>query len=92
MRPWSSCRPLGIRFFRPKISYGDDRLPIIPSQWDVPRVNYENLSSQRLGEASSAVRERVAVDRHVQAKRFKGTRLRTNADMGSGRGAVALPA
>jgi magnesium chelatase family protein len=49
---------------------------------DVPRVNYEKLSGQRLGEPSVAVRERVAAARQVQAKRFKGTRLLTNADMG----------
>ena len=45
-------------------------------------MNYEKLSGQRLGEPSHAVRERVAAARHVQAKRFKGTRLLTNADMG----------
>jgi magnesium chelatase family protein len=49
---------------------------------DVPRVNYEKLSGQRLGEPSQAVRERVAAARQVQARRFKGTRLHTNADMG----------
>ena len=49
---------------------------------DVPRVNYEKLSGQRLGEPSHAVRERVAAARVVQAGRFKGTRLLTNADMG----------
>jgi magnesium chelatase family protein len=49
---------------------------------DVPRVNYEKLSGTRQGEPSHAVRERVAAARVVQAKRFKGTRLRTNADMG----------
>jgi predicted ATPase with chaperone activity len=49
---------------------------------DVPRVNYEKLSGQRLGEPSHAVRERVAAARQLQAKRFKGTRMLTNADMG----------
>src|SRR5688572_853247 len=48
---------------------------------DVPRVNYEKLSGQRLGEPSQAVRERVAAARRVQAKRFKATRLLTNADV-----------
>jgi predicted ATPase with chaperone activity len=48
----------------------------------VPRVNYEKLSGQRLGEPSHTVRERVAAARQLQAKRFKGTRLLTNADMG----------
>jgi magnesium chelatase family protein len=49
---------------------------------DVPRVNYEKLSGERLGEPSGAVRARVAAARQVQAARFKGTRLLTNADMG----------
>ena len=35
-----------------------------------------------MGEPSATVRERVAAARRVQARRFKGTRLLTNADMG----------
>jgi predicted ATPase with chaperone activity len=34
------------------------------------------------GEPSAAIRERIAAARNVQTKRFKGTRLLTNADMG----------
>jgi magnesium chelatase family protein len=49
---------------------------------DVPRVNYDKLSSERQGEPSSAVRERVTAARVRQAERFKHTRLLTNADMG----------
>jgi magnesium chelatase family protein len=49
---------------------------------EVPRVNYEKLSGTRQGEPSRAIRERVAAARAVQAKRFRGTRLLTNADMG----------
>jgi magnesium chelatase family protein len=49
---------------------------------DVPRVNYEKLSGSRQGEPSGAIRGRVAAARVVQVKRFKGTRMRTNADMG----------
>jgi magnesium chelatase family protein len=45
-------------------------------------VNYEKLSGTRQGEPSHAIRERVAAARALQVKRFKGTRLRTNADMG----------
>lgn len=36
----------------------------------------------RQGEPSSALRERVAAARAIQAKRFTSIRLRTNADMG----------
>src|SRR5437870_12230258 len=49
---------------------------------EVPRVNYEKLSGERLGEPSRAVRERVAAARSRQSQRFRGTRLLTNADMG----------
>jgi len=49
---------------------------------EVPRVNYEKLSGERLGEPSRTVRERVAAARICQATRFRSTRLLTNADMG----------
>jgi magnesium chelatase family protein len=49
---------------------------------EVPRVPFEKLSSQRTGEPSAKVRERVEVARAVQRKRFEGTTLQTNADMG----------
>ncbi len=50
---------------------------------DVPRVNYDKLSSDRLGEPSSAIRERVIAARTRQSERFRGTRCLTNADMGA---------
>jgi magnesium chelatase family protein len=50
---------------------------------EVPRVQYEKLAAERLGESSSAVRARVAAARERQAARFRGTRLLTNADMGA---------
>lgn len=49
---------------------------------EVPRVPFEKLSSQRTGEPSAKVRERVEAARAVQRKRFEGTTLQTNADMG----------
>jgi magnesium chelatase family protein len=49
---------------------------------EVPRVPFEKLSSQRTGEPSAKVRERVEAARVVQRKRFEGTMLQTNADMG----------
>jgi len=51
---------------------------------DLPRVNDEKLSGQCLSEPSVAVRQRVAAACHVQARHFKGIRLRTNADTGRG--------
>ncbi|MGD8623967.1 MAG: YifB family Mg chelatase-like AAA ATPase, partial [Anaerolineae bacterium] len=49
---------------------------------EVPRVEYEKLSDERLGEPSAAIRGRVEAARDRQRARFEGTRLLTNADMG----------
>jgi len=47
---------------------------------EVPRVEYEKLSDDRLGEPSAAIRGRVAAARERQLRRFKGTSLTCNAD------------
>ena len=49
---------------------------------EVPRVDYEKLSDDRLGEPSVIVRQRVEVAREIQRQRFRGTRLVCNAEMG----------
>jgi magnesium chelatase family protein len=50
---------------------------------DVPRVEYEKLSDERLGEPSAAIRERVEAARERQWQRFGGEGgLLANADMG----------
>jgi hypothetical protein len=49
----------------------------------VPRVDYEKLSSERLGESSADIRRRVEAARHIvpmflrerQRERFAGTTL-----------------
>jgi len=41
---------------------------------EVPRVNYDKLSSERQGEPSSAVCERVMAARRRQGERFRNTR------------------
>jgi len=60
----------------------------------VPRIEYEKLTDERLGETSAAIRQRVERARQVQRQRFKGlsgpgrpgehsrTPLQCNADMG----------
>jgi magnesium chelatase family protein len=48
----------------------------------VPRVDYDKLSSDRLGEPSEHIRARVEVAREIQTARFDGTRMTCNADMG----------
>ncbi|MGB3903607.1 MAG: ATP-binding protein, partial [Anaerolineae bacterium] len=49
---------------------------------EVPRVEYEKLTDDRLGEPSEAIRTRVEKARRVQRKRFADTALTCNADMG----------
>ena len=48
---------------------------------EVPRVEYEKLSSEWRGEPSEVVRERVEDARRVQQARFDGTRFMSNAEM-----------
>ncbi|MEE8519041.1 MAG: YifB family Mg chelatase-like AAA ATPase, partial [Dehalococcoidia bacterium] len=49
---------------------------------EVPRVEFEKLTGAATGERSADVRCRVAEARCIQQRRFEGTRLQTNADMG----------
>lgn len=49
---------------------------------EVPRVDYEKLSSGRLGESSESIRERVQTARERQRVRFEGLDIVSNSDMG----------
>ncbi|MFO7741753.1 MAG: YifB family Mg chelatase-like AAA ATPase [Anaerolineae bacterium] len=51
---------------------------------EVPRVDYNKLTDDRLGEPSEAIRQRVQRARERQRERFDGTPLSCNADMGPG--------
>jgi len=51
---------------------------------EVPRVEYEKLASDRPGESSGTIRARVEAARGTQRRRFAGTRLACNAEMGPG--------
>jgi len=48
---------------------------------EVPHIDYEKLTDSRLGEHSEKVQARVTAARSKQLKRFKGTRLTSNAEM-----------
>ncbi|HEB65444.1 MAG TPA: ATP-binding protein [Chloroflexi bacterium] len=48
---------------------------------EVPRVEYEKLSSDRLGEASAVIRERVVRARERQGERFAALEILSNAEM-----------
>ena len=47
----------------------------------VPRVEYEKLTEERMGESSEEVRSRVERARSIQQQRFEGTKLTCNAEM-----------
>ena len=48
---------------------------------EVPHIDYEKLTDDRLGEKSDKVRARVEAARSLQRQRFKGTKLASNAEM-----------
>ena len=55
-----------------------DRIDI---QVEVPRVDYDQLSSDRLGEPSSEVRQRVEQARRIQEGRLRNSPRSSNGDM-----------
>ncbi len=74
-----SCTPSMVSRYKKRIS-GPllDRIDIIV---EVPRIEYDKLTDDRLSESSEAVRRRVEAARQIQRERFKGTNLTCNADM-----------
>jgi magnesium chelatase family protein len=48
---------------------------------EVPEVDYEKLSSDRVGESSASIRERVQSARERRRVRFEGTDVVCNSDM-----------
>lgn len=74
-----TCSPVAVARYQKRIS-GPllDRLDIYI---DVPRIEYEKLADDRLGESSETIRARVEAARNIQQRRFAGTRLTCNADM-----------
>ncbi len=48
---------------------------------EVPHIDYEKLTDDRLGEESGAVQKRVVNARQKQRERFQGTQLVCNAEM-----------
>jgi magnesium chelatase family protein len=74
-----TCSPMLVSRYQRRIS-GPllDRIDIFA---EVPRVDYDKLADDRMGEGSEMVRQRVEQARLIQQKRLKGTRLVCNADM-----------
>ncbi|HNU95903.1 MAG TPA: ATP-binding protein, partial [Candidatus Magasanikbacteria bacterium] len=74
-----TCSPVQIINYKKKIS--GPLLDRIDLHIEVPRLNFEKLSSERLGESSAVIRTRVEEARNKQTERFKNSPVKTNAEM-----------
>jgi magnesium chelatase family protein len=77
-----TCSPTQVTRYQKRIS--GPLLDRIDIHVEVPRVDYDKLTDDRLGEPSEVIRRRVERARETQRKRFEGTPLTCNADMGPG--------
>jgi magnesium chelatase family protein len=77
-----TCSPGTVSKYQKRIS--GPLLDRVDIHVEVPRVEYEKLSDDRLGEQSERVRERVEAARERQRRRLAGTHRTTNAEMGPG--------
>jgi len=75
-----SCSPAVVTRYQKRIS--GPLLDRIDIHVEVPRVDFEKLTDDRLGEPSAQVRARVEAAREVQRERFLGISMTCNADMG----------
>lgn len=77
-----TCTPNVIQKYTSKIS--GPLLDRIDIHIEVPAVKYQDISSNRVGESSEQIRERVLKAREIQNDRFAGIKnVFKNADMGS---------
>ena len=83
-----TCSPMMINRYRKRLS--GPLLDRIDIHVEVPRVEYDKLTDERLGEPSANIRERIERAREIQRRRFGGALggargdlpLLCNADMG----------
>lgn len=77
-----TCSPTQIQKYLSKIS--GPLLDRIDIHVEVPSVKYQELTSQKNGESSASIKERVIKAREIQSHRFKNYKhIYKNADMGS---------
>ncbi len=74
-----SCQPLAIHRYRSRIS--GPLMDRIDLQVEVPAVPYEDLKAPRGGRSSADMRAGILRVREIQAARYRGERIRTNADL-----------
>lgn len=75
-----TCTPAQVLRYQKRIS--GPLLDRIDIHIQVPRVEYDKLTGERLGESSAAIQTRVERARERQRQRFAGTTLICNGDMG----------
>ncbi|MEK7077917.1 MAG: YifB family Mg chelatase-like AAA ATPase [Patescibacteria group bacterium] len=73
------CTPFQVQKYRRKLS--GPLLDRIDLHVEVPRVQYEKLSSEAVAECSAKIRERVEQARQTQKERFKNFGFATNGEM-----------
>lgn len=74
-----TCAPSVVSRYQKRISGPFlDRVDIFI---EVPRVEYEKLTDERLGEKSATIQSRIVAARSRQLERFTGTRLTCNNEM-----------
>lgn len=73
------CSAIAIERYNKKLS--GPLLDRIDLHIEVPRVNFEKLSSIQAGEDSQTIRQRVQRARNIQQERFKGSGIITNTEM-----------
>jgi magnesium chelatase family protein len=76
-----SCTPAQIIKYQRKIS--GPILDRIDLHVEVPRLSFQKLEEEKLGEASQEIRQRVENARKIQEKRFKDSGIITNSEMRS---------
>lgn len=75
------CTPIQIQNYLSKIS--GPMLDRFDIHIQVPSVKYNELSSDKKGEKSKYIKERVEKARQIQLKRYKGMGIFTNAQLGA---------
>jgi len=76
-----TCMPNQISRYRQKLS--GPIMDRIDLHIEVPRLKFEKLSSEKLGEKSKKIRKRIVDTRKVQKERFRHFDIFTNSEMSS---------
>jgi len=76
------CPPSAVARYQRRLS--GPLLDRVDIRVEVPRIEYAKLTAPEAAEPSAAVKARVTAAREIQRRRFAGTPLTVNAEMGPG--------